>query len=87
VPPAGTLDGKADPCGIGAARREVIIVHVQDASGRDIAQRHIRKPWTFTFVLSAGDYTATAPAEADQPVRVRVSAGASTHVALVSVCK
>jgi hypothetical protein len=29
----------------------------------------------------------TAPAEADQPVRVRVSADASTHVALVSACK
>jgi hypothetical protein len=84
----GTIDGRADACGpMGVPAGHVVTVHVQDVSGRDVAHRHIRKPWTFTFVLGAGDYTVTAPAEADQPVRVRVSAGTSTHVALVSACK
>jgi hypothetical protein len=87
APSLGTIDGRADPCGIGATRRDVITVHVQDLSGREVAQRSVRKPWTFTFIVRPGDYTVTAPAEADHPVRVRVSAGASAHVMLFSVCK
>jgi hypothetical protein len=88
VPAAGTIDGTAEPCGpLGVITGHVITVHIQDASGRVVAQRRVGKPWTFTFVISAGAYAVTAPAEHDRPVPVRVSPGASTHVYLLSSCK
>jgi hypothetical protein len=84
----GTIHGTADPCGPAfVPSGHAITVHLQDRSGKDVAQQRVGKPWTFTFTVVAGDYKVTAPADADVPVSVRVSPLASSHVHLFSACK
>jgi len=88
TPATGAIDGTAEPCApMGAPPSRVVTVRLQDAAGKPVTEQHVAKPWTFTFVVAAGDYTVMAPAEHDNPITVHVAPGATAHVRLVNPCK